>query len=99
MMTARSMAPPHNPPTLYKGVSMQKRNIRGVEQVIYKATQKLKSDEQGPSNKGLSSLAQLISAFERATRPNLKPGRHSGLSDEEFMCENGDAGFYDSLTK
>ena len=77
---------------------MQKRNVIGIEAVIYKATQKLKLDANGPSNKGLSSLAQLISAFERATRETAKPGRPSGLTDEEHSMKYGDSQFYQSLT-
>jgi hypothetical protein len=81
---------------------MQKRNILGVERVINKHTKRIMSQEKGPTNTDVVSLAKLISALNRATkgsgtRGNTPPPNMSEEQTRAFYLEHGNPSFYDDL--
>ena len=63
-MTARKSTAPNRKPLFKETEVMQKRNFRGIEQVIFAMTQKLQNEVNGPSNKGCQSLAMLMRALK-----------------------------------
>ena len=80
---------------------MQKRNIQGIERVIFLMTKRLEQEPKGPSNKSATALARLISAYNRATRP-ISKGQQPNveLSEEEKMellFQNGDPHYYSRM--
>ena len=80
---------------------MQKRNIIGIERIIFLMTKKLEQEPKGPSNKSAVALARLISAYNRATRGTGRKNQPDvGMSEEErreHLLENGDPNYYDRM--